>query len=68
MTFTRWDNTPVDLDATTMGEVGDAVLLYAAQVHKAGVAVRDAIEVAGDAAAVEAIDVTAGYPPAGADQ
>lgn len=60
--FTMEDNSVEVLDADGMIAVGMAVVAYVNECQKAGTAIRDAIDAAPDKAAIDAIDITAGYP------
>lgn len=60
--WTMTDNSAVSHDAAAMIAMGMAVVAFLDACQNAGTAVRAAIEAAADAAALAAIDVTAGYP------
>ncbi len=60
------DNSHVAMDAPTMYAFGRAVAGYVSACVLRLRAIKDAIAAAADQAALDAIDVTAGYPPASA--
>jgi len=60
------DNSHIAMDAPTMYAFGRAVAGYVSACVLRLRAIKDAIAAAADQAALDAIDVTAGYPPAGA--
>jgi hypothetical protein len=58
------DEQPVEHGGDAMVTMGMAVTAYLAACQDAGTVVRQRIEVAADQAALDVIDITAGYPPA----
>ncbi len=62
VSWTMQDNSVVPLDADGMLAMGLAVTYYVSACQYAGTAIRDQIDTAHDAAALAAIDITAGYP------
>lgn len=60
--FTLADNSVVALDAPGMISMGVAVGRYVAAVYARGRALRDAIEAATNAASLDAIDISSGWP------
>lgn len=60
--WTMEDNSIVSHDAPALIAMGMAVAAYLNACQEAGNAIRAAIDAATDAAAVAAIDITAGYP------
>lgn len=60
--WTMSDNAIVTHDGPAMMAMGIAVLTYLAQCQAAGTAARAAIDAAGDAAAIAAVDIEAEYP------
>jgi len=60
------DNSHVPMDAAALYAFGRAAAAYVSACVLRLRAIKDAIAAAADQAALDAIDVTAGYPPAGA--
>lgn len=60
--WTMEDDSIVTLDADGMIAMGFAVMSYVAGCQNAGTAIRVTIDAAASAAAVQAIDIQAGYP------
>lgn len=61
-TWRMQDNSYVGLDADAMIAMGVAVGEHVAACYEASFAVKDLIDAAADKAAIEAVDITAGYP------
>jgi hypothetical protein len=60
--WTMEDNSIVAHDAPALIAMGMAVVAYLDVCQQAGTAIREAIDAAEDQAALDAIDITAGYP------